>query len=118
MIGMGDVAVLHLMCIPGIIMLFHDGRAVRFTLTMTTENSIVLLFRGKSKRQMSQVHSSLIRSCGGLSFWMFPHIPKLFIIILLYHCPSNACHYFRGNTEMNLSEIHELKQSDKCNAMY
>lgn len=46
-----------------------------------------------------------------LSLDIFPHIPKLFIIILLYDCPASACHHCRGNPEINLSEIHELKQT-------
>lgn len=78
-VGMGDAEILHLMCIPGIIMLFHEDCQVYTHNDKRKWYCAAVQQKRKEKTDESSVqftHQKL-----SLSLDIFPHIPELFIII-------------------------------------
>lgn len=93
-------------------------KTVSFIPTMTRENGIVLLFsKRERKRQMSQVCSSLIRNCLSVCtyFHTFLNYSLLFSCMITLQVLVTTA---GANLKSTFFEIHELKQSDICNAMY
>lgn len=97
---MGDAEILHLMRIPGIIMLFHEDCQVCAHNDKRKWYCAAVQQRRKQKTDESNVQ--LTHQKLSLSLDIYFHSSELFIIIFLYEYPASACHHYRGKPEIKL----------------
>lgn len=115
-IGMWDAEILQLTCIPGTIMLFHEDCQVY------THNDkrkwYCAAVQQKRKQKTDESSVQLTHQKLSLSLDILPHIPELFIIFSCVITLQVLVTTAGANLKSTFFEIHELKQSDKCNSMY